>query len=485
MSQKELKEAFVRNLNGTTIQELTVGLLVIPQCILTRATILIFYYQAKRKLPLPFPQIFHLFLDFSVLVFPLILCWTVLSDHLVQVVLSFTFVFIGAVCHIYRSHRQTAPRDFLNKTIWFKQLPFVTNFRVMVNVQTAISILAVDFPVFPRRFAKTETFGTGAMDFGVGAFIFANSLVSPEARRKNIIGSKMKHICKQILSVWPLIALGAARLVFVKMSDYQEHETEYGVHWNFFFTLALVRVLTSILLVIVPANQSWVMALLISCVYQSALETTGLKAFILNNKDREKDFLHANKEGIFSMAGYVAIYMAGVQVGCYVMQPRSNVRDWFKVLFNLLTATISFFVALCTCQILVEPVSRRLANLSFCLWSVAQSLLLLSCMCLVDLIVVFCKTTSGCHFVPSSWNLYRSSQKKKDVMDGLCLLQAINKNQLVYFLLSNILTGLTNTLVNTLNSSDVYSVCILMCYMFINSTVVYALHLCGITIKLW
>ncbi|MEQ2298081.1 hypothetical protein AMECASPLE_001521 [Ameca splendens] len=51
------------------------------------------------------------------------------------------------------------------------------------------------------------------MDFGVGAFIFANALVSPEARRRSVSGSKMSHITKQILSVWPLVALGMARLV--------------------------------------------------------------------------------------------------------------------------------------------------------------------------------------------------------------------------------------------------------------------------------
>ena len=45
----------------------------------------------------------------------------------------------------------------------------------------------------------------------------------------------------------PLVCLGLGRFFSVKAADYQEHVSEYGTHWNFFFTTALVSVLSAVL----------------------------------------------------------------------------------------------------------------------------------------------------------------------------------------------------------------------------------------------
>ncbi|XP_054482197.1 phosphatidylinositol-glycan biosynthesis class W protein [Anoplopoma fimbria] len=497
MSQRDLKEAFVSNLNGTSLQEVALGSFLTPLCLISRGLLLTLYHLARGTLPLPLPLISHLLLDFCVLILPLVLSCTVLSNDLHQVILSLAFVTAGVFFYLYRinhhrsaRHPQNTVSTFLQSHVQFNQLPFVTIFRVFVNVKTAISILAVDFSVFPRRYAKTETYGTGVMDFGVGAYVFANALVCPEARGKNISGSKMNHIAKQLLSVWPLVVLGMGRLVSLKMSGYHEHVTEYGVHWNFFFTLAIVRVVASVLLAVFPVSWSWVIALLISGFYQFTLETSELKAFIIHNNDREKGFLHANKEGIFSVVGYVAIYMAGVQVGLYVMQPRSNVRQWFKTLFNLFLGSFVLYTALFTCQAFVEPVSRRLANLPFFLWSVAQSMFFMSCLGMADMFLLFSKRTSGCHLVPSSWNPHKKEQdlvsdKKTGEVERHCLVQAVSRNQLLFFLLANVFTGLTNSIVDTLVCSNSFSLCVLMSYMFVNCFVISVLHHYGITVKFW
>lgn len=68
-------------------------------------------------------------------------------------------------------------------------LPYLTNYRAGMLFTTAVCILAVDFPMFPRKFAKTESFGFGLMDIGVGSFVFVGGILSPEAR-KNLVPSR-------------------------------------------------------------------------------------------------------------------------------------------------------------------------------------------------------------------------------------------------------------------------------------------------------
>jgi phosphatidylinositol glycan class W len=117
------------------------------------------------------------------------------------------------------------------------------------------------------------------MDIGVGAFIFANGLVSPEARGKRAqlqrVGARScavewaRRVSATARGVAPCLALGLGRLLTVKAADYQEHVTEYGVHWNFFLTLGAVAMLTAI--VRPPPAWSGVLGLLLLGMHHWAL----------------------------------------------------------------------------------------------------------------------------------------------------------------------------------------------------------------------
>lgn len=230
-----------------------------------------------------------------------------------------------------------------------------------MNLATAICILAVDFAVFPRRFAKTETYGYSLMDVGVGSFIIANGLV----------GSSQNQSIKAWSKTFPILLLGLFRLIAVKLSNYHEHVTEYGVHWNFFFTLAIVKIASSL----VKTNfRPIVMSLILLAIYELGLKL-GLETWILSDFPRN-NLISANREGIFSLLGYMAIYYAACELGDYIKKPKTQFKEWLRLLVVLASLSFLAWICLQISESLFGIPSRRLANTSFCLWMVKYSLTL-------------------------------------------------------------------------------------------------------------
>ena len=101
-------------------------------------------------------------LDFTVLVVPLLLSFTILADFVPMVLTVLLCTSIGILIVFDQQKNlkkkpgtQLTWKSFLEKSIPSRR-PFITNFRAYVNISTAIAILAVDFVVFPRRFAKNR-----------------------------------------------------------------------------------------------------------------------------------------------------------------------------------------------------------------------------------------------------------------------------------------------------------------------------------------
>ncbi|NXS36039.1 PIGW protein, partial [Pomatostomus ruficeps] len=496
MSQKQLKEAFISNLNGTSLLEISAGLSLAPLCLLCRGLLLIVHCLHYGK---PMSSRKHsLLLDFVVLVSPLVLSCTILSPIIYFMPVILAAFCAGIFCKIYSQRKREARvplgqvvKEFQQARLDPECIPAITVFRVYVNVLTSISILAVDFPQYPRRYAKAETYGTGAMDLGVGAFIFGNALVCPEVRQKPCrTQPRFSSLARQVFSVWPLLSLGVGRLLSVKSIEYHEHTSEYGVHWNFFFTLAAVRIAASLLLAVFPKHKAWLVAAALAVLYQLLLSTTSLRAFILHGSDgrgSRRGFLDANREGLFSLLGYLAVYLASVQVGLWLLQRRASVRSWLEALGVLAGAVVALFVLLQLCQACTEPVSRRLANLPFCAWVLGHCLLLLSCFVLSDLSLLFTGLLVQGSSVPCCWKVVQPPNpgKKEDKPSQPCLISAINKNQLLFFLLANVMTGAVNILVDTLHSKAAFTLCILHLYMFLNCLIMYMLHAKNIVLKFW
>lgn len=209
--------------------------------------------------------------------------------------------------------------------------PFLTIYRAGLMLMTCMDILAVDFQFYPRRFAKVETFGISLvykiymyylndnahtclkMDLGVGSFVFSSGVVAA----RSYLNHRQPGLMKALRSGLAILVLGFARFFLTKSVNYQEHVSEYGLHWNFFFTLGFLPPMVTLLGFLRKRMPFVVPAFAIIIGYQYALNQ-GLQDWILNAP--RTDVISANKEGICSFMGYLSIFMFGLQCGEILFQ---------------------------------------------------------------------------------------------------------------------------------------------------------------------
>jgi phosphatidylinositol glycan class W len=357
-------------------------------------------------------------------------------------------------------------------------------------VITCVAILAVDFRIFPRRFAKVENWGTSIMDMGVGSFVFTGGVVSARSILKTEEGKRSPLSRRLLTSVrhsLPLLVLGVIRLLSVKGLDYAEHVTEYGVHWNFFFTLGLLPPFVALFQTLFDFVPSYaVLAVILASIYEFALDRTDLGKFILTAP--RTDLFSQNREGIFSFAGYLAIFLAGQSVGTFAL-PRqqeipkslSTVQRFRSSILGKLVITAAIWTILFHWSIsysyglgLRLNVSRRLANLPYVLWVSSFNSAQIAICCAIE-------TLCFPHLYKAT-NKEEETQRAKEATSPL--LYAYNRNGLAIFLLANLLTGLVNLTLPTLQMGTLESMAVLITYIAIVSGVALTLDRLDLSIKL-
>lgn len=366
--------------------------------------------------------------------------------------------------------------------------PFLTTYRACMMIATMVAILAVDFRLFPRRFAKVETWGTSLMDLGVGSFVFSAGVVGARPVLKEKAAGRVKPLGKRLLESLrhsiPLLVLGFIRLLSVKGLDYAEHVAEYGVHWNFFFTLGFLPPFVAIfreVLRLIPSHA--LLALFVSGTYEILLDNTQLKAYVLTAP--RVDLIAQNKEGIFSFVGYLAIFLVGQDLGMFVIprsvNPRSKERAGVQRNTLLLTMAVwsivwSVMYVLSTHHAygLGLTVSRRMANLPYVLGVAAFNSLQLLAFAIVDTV-----------FFPAFYNATDERSEKEAYDTAMStVLRAYNRNGLAIFLIANLLTGLVNMTVPTLDVTPTVAMAILVVYTATVTVVAVTLDTLNISIKL-
>ncbi|ONL98489.1 transferase transferring acyl groups [Zea mays] len=163
-------------------------------------------------------------------------------------------------------------------------------------------------------------------------------------------------------SISPLVFLGFARIISTWGVDYQVHVGEYGVHWNFFFTLAAVSILTSI--VRIHPKHCGLVGLLILAGYQIWL-SSGLNEYLISDK-RSADIISQNKEGIYSILGYWGMFLIGVSLGFYLFfDTSSKGKNRNTQVMKIWVLAALFWILAIIFDSYIERVSRRMCNFAY------------------------------------------------------------------------------------------------------------------------
>ena len=238
----------------------------------------------------------------------------------------------------------------------------------------------------------------------------------------------------------------------IALLNYQEHVTEYGVHWNFFATLSVVTILA--LAAGVPARRGVLVGCFILVLHQGLLNHAGLATYVRSHP--RSNFVHANKEGVVSTLGYYGLFLVGTGVGDSLARRRGR-RAWVRALglvsLGSLLAYATVFAAWD-----YEPPSRRITNAPYLIFTIAYNLQQLASFMAADLVV-------GPGPQP--------------------LATAVNRNQLLVFIVANLATGSVNLTMDTLSASTGLAISVLLVYLAAVLSLAFALEIGGITLKFW
>ena len=304
--------------------------------------------------------------------------------------------------------------------------------------------------------------------------------------------SLLQRLVISIRKTLPLIALGLIRLWSVKGLDYAEHVTEYGVHWNFFFTLAMLPPFMEIadtLTGLMPLSKTVtydILYIIICLTYEMVLASTKLKSYILISP-RGPDWLSKNREGVFSFIGYLAIFLSGRGIGASLFSRNSSrpkttksipssgthgsglTGESKKPLSIQAQLAIKFVISSTTCLVLTDvhgfglQPSRRLANSPYVTWVSAFNIGQIGLFYLVERLAFGQKKDTGATTLKRNNGTSESSVlSEKDRTSRI--LYAFNRHGLLVYLIANLLTGVANLTIPTLDVSDSIAMMVLILY---------------------
>ncbi|XP_022658597.1 phosphatidylinositol-glycan biosynthesis class W protein-like isoform X2 [Varroa jacobsoni] len=374
-------------------------------------------------------------LDLTLLCLPSFMAMALTDQFLNVCMVLISLIIMFATILTFSAHRRAKEarvihdplpecRGKLHHHAYFIPLSYT---RAATLAVTLVCILAVDFPILPRRQAKTETYGFSLMDIGIGLFVCIAAGLSA-IKKDHRFRSEFK-------SAAGMFVLGIIRLVFVVSMDYQAPIMEYGKHLNFFLCFAVTKIICALYYAIFPAHWDVVVGSAVYLCYQLALQCQPVD-FYLHSVNRD-GFLAANKEGLASIIGSSCLFLITTAV-CrrFVYKVKNCKSEWFYFVFQMLLLSSSCMASSLLMHSDRVPVSRRLFNLSYSLWVLSLFLIFLVACTLLR----FIDLVSSC----GGYNLVTLQHLSPEVDTVDDILQSFNKGAVWVFLLGNVLTGAIN-----------------------------------------
>lgn len=142
------------------------------------------------------------------------------------------------------------------------------------------------------------------MDIGTGALMFISGLTS----RHFIHHGKgaAKRIWENLKAMPLLFILAFFGVITRWVANHPEVVTEYGIHWNFFWTVIFITMFSSF---IQNFSHAFINGIIMIVVYQIFL-MNGATDYVFYAK--RTNFIAKNKEGFFGFLGYCCIYLLGM-----------------------------------------------------------------------------------------------------------------------------------------------------------------------------
>ncbi|CAI2367116.1 unnamed protein product [Moneuplotes crassus] len=310
-------------------------------------------------------------------------------------------------------------------------------FKTGVMIPTVICIFAVDFHDFPRRFVKTHTFGISLMDIGTGCLIFISGISANVIRNKGV--PLASRLVKSIKAIPIIMAIALGGYFSRYFTNHPEVVTEYGVHWNFFWTLAIISIASAC--VSNPRSRS-ANSFGMYTIYQLFLYFGGTEYIFNAPRD---NFFNKNREGILGCIGYICIYLLGIACGEFVIKKSEAAKESWKnppctqTLVNLLPVYILSCLGTFICLTYVQSYSRRSVNITY---GVAVISFISLSMIVTYTVITMLKGYQYCY-----------------------LMSIIEENQFVFFMISNLVMSLYNISFMTTFHSNAIAIPVLVVYI--------------------